>query len=231
MRKKWLAWLGYLILIPSLLLNGWQFFQNKYQRGTYLVTGIIDGDTLVTEDDSIIRLFSVDAPALTSCGGQEAKQALTDAVLNKRVSFDVKAREEHGRQIALVYLGKSLVNAKLLETGWFTYEGGQAVGRDLMKNAITKARENKLGIFSNLCSQKENPDNPECLIKGNIGKTGTNEGKKTYHFPGCSLYETVLVEKFRDEQWFCTEAEARAAGFIKSSECHEKKFENFVRKN
>ena len=46
-----------------------------------------------------------------------------------------------------------------------------------------------------------------CLIKGNIS-TG---GKKIYHMPGGALYKIV-----KPEQCFRTEAEAQAAGFVKS---------------
>ena len=46
-----------------------------------------------------------------------------------------------------------------------------------------------------------------CLIKGNIS-TG---GRKIYHVPGGALYKVV-----KPEQCFNTEAEAVAAGFVKS---------------
>ena len=46
-----------------------------------------------------------------------------------------------------------------------------------------------------------------CLIKGNI----SSGGKKIYHVPGGALYKVV-----KPEQCFNTEAEALAAGFVKS---------------
>ena len=46
-----------------------------------------------------------------------------------------------------------------------------------------------------------------CLIKGNISSTG----KKIYHVPSGALYKVV-----KPEQCFNTEAEALAAGFVKS---------------
>ncbi len=47
-----------------------------------------------------------------------------------------------------------------------------------------------------------------CIVKGNIG-TG---GRKIYHVKGGAFYERTKAE-----QCFNTEAEAQAAGFIKSS--------------
>jgi len=43
--------------------------------------------------------------------------------------------------------------------------------------------------------------------------------KKTYHSPGCSEYERMVVELDIGEQWFCSEEEARKAGFTKSEHC------------
>lgn len=47
-----------------------------------------------------------------------------------------------------------------------------------------------------------------CLIKGNI----SSKGKKIYHLPGGAFYERT-----NPEQCFATEAQAQAAGFVKSS--------------
>jgi hypothetical protein len=47
-----------------------------------------------------------------------------------------------------------------------------------------------------------------CYIKGNIA----SGGKKTYHMPGGSFYDRTTPE-----QCFSSEAEAKAAGFTKSS--------------
>lgn len=51
-------------------------------------------------------------------------------------------------------------------------------------------------------------DKTFCVVKGNI----SSQGKKTYHVKGGSFYDRT-----NPEQCFNTEAEALAAGFIKSS--------------
>lgn len=196
------------------------------KTGTHLVTEILDGDTFATDDKSIVRLFSVSAPEAGRCGSQEAKKALTEVALNRRVRLDTKVRDEHGRQIAMVYDGNKIINAEVLKTGWFTFSGGQTDDRDLLKSSYQEAKNAKIGIYSEKCTQLVNPDNSKCSVKGNIS---VNEpGKKFYHFPGCSRYEDVFVDLYRGDQWFCTEAEARAAGFTKSSQCFEKKFEKKI---
>ena len=47
-----------------------------------------------------------------------------------------------------------------------------------------------------------------CLIKGNISKNG-----RIYHVPGSEWYDETRVDESKGERWFCTEDEARAAGW------------------
>ncbi len=48
-----------------------------------------------------------------------------------------------------------------------------------------------------------------CDIKGNIN----GKGAKIYHVPGEANYEATRIDTARGERWFCTEEEARAAGW------------------
>lgn len=187
-----------------------------------MVAEILDGDTFATDDKSIVRLFSVSAPEAGRCGSEEAKKALTEVALNRRVRLDTKVRDDYGRQIAMVYDGNKIINAEVLKSGWFTFSGGQTDDRDLLKSSYQEVKNAKIGIYSEKCTQFRNPEKPECDIKGNIN---VKDGSRLYHFPGCARYKEVSVDLYRGDQWFCTEAEARAAGFTKSPVCYEKKFE------
>jgi len=51
-----------------------------------------------------------------------------------------------------------------------------------------------------------------CRIKGNISKSG----KRIYHVPGGRYYGQTRIDGSRRERWFCTESEARAAGWRRS---------------
>ena len=50
-----------------------------------------------------------------------------------------------------------------------------------------------------------------CVIKGNIN----SDGKKIYHCPNSPNYDEVRINK-TGERYFCTEADALAAGFTRS---------------
>lgn len=52
-----------------------------------------------------------------------------------------------------------------------------------------------------------------CNIKGNIS---INSGKKIYHVPGQKFYNSTKISPEYGERWFCSEAEARAAGWTKA---------------
>lgn len=54
---------------------------------------------------------------------------------------------------------------------------------------------------------------PECRIKGNIS---IGSGKRIYHVPGQRHYAETVIRPEYGEQWFCSEADARAAGWHKS---------------
>jgi hypothetical protein len=52
-----------------------------------------------------------------------------------------------------------------------------------------------------------------CGIKGNIS---TTTGERIYHVPGQKYYFVTRIDRFRGERWFCSESDARAAGWRKS---------------
>lgn len=52
----------------------------------------------------------------------------------------------------------------------------------------------------------------ECNIKGNV----STQGERIYHVPGQEYYNDTRIQASHGERWFCSEAEARAAGWRKS---------------
>ena len=53
----------------------------------------------------------------------------------------------------------------------------------------------------------------DCRIKGNIS---TQSGERIYHVPGGQYYGRTGITTSKGERWFCSEAEARAAGWRRS---------------
>ena len=51
-----------------------------------------------------------------------------------------------------------------------------------------------------------------CDIKGNI----STSGERIYHVPGQAYYAKTVITPAKGERWFCSEAEAVAAGWRRS---------------
>lgn len=209
-----------ILFIPSILLNVFLGYKTFSQRQANLVKviGVIDGDTVVLENKTRLRLRQIDAPELINCGGEQAKQFVSSLVNEKFVSIEEQIPDQMGRAMALIYVNSTLVNEKLLETGWARYHSDQTTKTPLLKKVADEAKTDKLGIFSPLCLQETNLENPNCIIKGNF-ENKEKSGRKLYYLPNCAQYKFVLVEKDLGESWFCTEKEALAAGYIKAGTC------------
>ena len=55
-------------------------------------------------------------------------------------------------------------------------------------------------------------DSGDCRIKGNISRSG----ERIYHVPGGMYYGRTRISPSKGERWFCSEREARAAGWRKA---------------
>ncbi|WP_435372982.1 sunset domain-containing protein [Aquisalimonas lutea] len=53
-----------------------------------------------------------------------------------------------------------------------------------------------------------------CRIKGNISMNG----ERIYHVPGSEWYDETQIDRLKGERWFCSEDEARAAGWRRAYE-------------
>jgi len=213
---KWAGLLGFLFLIPSLILN-FLLFQKTQKLGQGIkVLEVLDGDTILLDGKVRLRLRHIDAPELEFCGGEEAKNLLETLVKGKKVVLAEYILDQQGRPMALIYQSDKLINEEMLDSGWVRYHSDQTSQTEQLKAVADQAKEEKKGIFGPECYQTENLENPECSIKGNTDK---NTGAKLYYYPGCAQYEFTIVEKDLGEDWFCTEKEAREAGFEKARTC------------
>lgn len=52
-----------------------------------------------------------------------------------------------------------------------------------------------------------------CNIKGNVSM---ESGERIYHVPGQKYYSATKIDARYGERWFCSETEARQAGWRKS---------------
>lgn len=208
--------LVFVLLIASVTLNIFLYFKAKDVSDINVVERVIDGDTFVLSFGQRVRLRNVDSPELGLCGSNEAKSALEKIILKKRVELKDYFTDQYGRIEAFVYVGNIFVNNQMVKEGWAKFDSNKSSQAEILKLSFQNAQNNNKGVFSPLCRQKNNSDNPKCNIKGNIGK---DNSEKIYFYPGCQSYEMTLVEKDRGEEWFCTEKDAVSKGYKKGSNC------------
>lgn len=85
------------------------------------VVGVADGDTVTVLDGTEkyrVRLAFIDAPEKKQAYGQRAKQALSDAVYQKRVEVQVVDRDRYGRVVGKLHLNGMDVNYQMVQYGF-----------------------------------------------------------------------------------------------------------------
>jgi endonuclease YncB( thermonuclease family) len=195
------------------------------------VATVRDGDSIEVHGQTI-RLFGVDVPEdrqlCTRDGtdwrcGQAAAHALAQYIGRRTVTCRPRDRDRYHRTVAVCSVGDQDIGAWLVREGWgLAY---RRYSRDYVADEEA-ARAAKRGIWSTTFvppwewraeheapiarSSEEGPGG--CRIKGNI----TRGGARLYHLPGDRGYDETRISPARGERWFCSEADARAAGWRRS---------------
>lgn len=107
--------------------------------------------------------------------------------------------------------------ARTLELGDLTDGEASAIARPTITRAPLPAATNPsagggnfdgpVGVCTTGCSVATPPAG--CVIKGNVN----SDGEKIYHVPGQQAYDKTQIIPEQGDAWFCTQAEARTAGF------------------
>lgn len=189
-----------------------------------------DGDTVAIGDQTI-RLFGIDAPETDQmCGGEGAPLWPCGAW----VSGEVRARYEgqyarcevldtdrYGRAVARCLVDGHDVGQALVQNGLaFAFrrysmdydldEKTAAVNdRGLHATGIQSPAAFRAAVRQGAAARRLENAPEGCVIKGNISA----DGKRIYHMPGQSWYDRTSIRTDKGERWFCSEPEARAAGW------------------
>jgi len=197
---------------------------------------IIDGDTLEITGAKI-RLHGIDAPeSKQNClangkaylCGQKASVALTELIGSSSVRCEEKDQDRYGRVVAVCFVGQVNLNASLVSQGWaLAYH---RYSKDFIDNEAA-AKNNRRGLWAGTFTPPWNwrrgkrlaafqqPSTSSgsvngCEIKGNV----SSKGSKIFHVPGGRYYEQTRIDEGKGERWFCSKAEAKAAGWRQSKQ-------------
>ena len=195
-----------------------------------------DGDSLMVGIKEV-RLFGIDAPEYDqrcqrngqdwTCGASAAEK-LAQLVNGKNVVCSSMGMDQHNRMLGRCMVGANDINRAMVASGYAV--AFRRYSSDYV-SAEDSAKVNKRGIWSGTfqmpsefrhtdaapvpraaARSRERPvsvsrsvsSSGGCNIKGNRNR----KGQWIYHVPGMPYYDQT-----RPEEIFCTEAEARAAGY------------------
>lgn len=134
---------------------------------TYLVTRVIDGDTIIVLIDGkekTVRYIGIDTPETVrplkpvECFGQEASIRNKELVLGRMVRLikDVSETDQYGRLLRYVYFNDEFINLSLVQGGFanvYSYPPDIEYN-ELFKQAEQEARATKTGLWGNKCQDK-----------------------------------------------------------------------------
>ena len=119
------------------------------------VTYVIDGDTVILENNERVRLTGINAPEADRYFYEESKELLKIIVENKIVFLerDITDRDQYGRLLRYLYAGygqkKIFINLEMVKRGFanvFTMAPDVKYAQVLLE-AERYARENELGLW------------------------------------------------------------------------------------
>ncbi|MBL8575623.1 MAG: thermonuclease family protein [Mesorhizobium sp.] len=205
---------------------------------------VIDGDTVEIHGEHV-RINGVDAPeSRQTCMNEQGKSWRCGKVAANALDSFLSAsrplrcefieRDRYGRFVGNCFRADGEdVAAWLVSNGhaldWPRYSNGAHASKQ------AKAKTAKTGIWSGTFeapwdwrAANRSPDafnkksattplglvaSAKCRIKGNIN----GEGEHIYHLPGQKAFASTRVTTGKGERWFCSEAEAKAAGWRRAN--------------
>jgi endonuclease YncB( thermonuclease family) len=177
----------------------------------FVVTRVIDGNTVILENGDTVRYLGIDAPHLKKSEGgpqfyaREAAKFNKSLVLLKKVRLDVGKKDAQGRLLAYVYVKNVFVNGELVRLGYARAAVGPAnvKHRDLLLRYQKEAAERYAGLWQEGKSQT----NPYYV---------GNKRTYTFHKPSCPLSDKI-PEKNRII--FRNRADAIRIGYMPCKRC------------
>ncbi|MEL6957610.1 MAG: thermonuclease family protein [Pseudomonadota bacterium] len=188
---------------------------------------VVDGDTIDIAGERV-RLHGIDAPEIDQpcedangvpwmCGAF-VRDAVTDLYQGRRGTCVEVDRDRYGRMVGKCYVDGQDINEQIVLAGWaeayrrYSYDydlaektaqvqGVGLWGSDMQSPAAFRADQRADQAAANAPTG-------DCIIKGNISGAG-----QIYHMPHNRDYDSTRINEAQGERWFCSEAEALAAGW------------------
>jgi endonuclease YncB( thermonuclease family) len=182
--------------------------------------------SLIRIDGTTLRLAGIEAPereqkcrrqgAKTWPCGQAAAEALAKSVRGKKTVCTLSGRDDVGTPLGQCTIDGRDLAGELVRAGHvfaapglFARYGAQEGEARAAKAGVWKGDGERPGEWRAKRWEQAKRAAPDgCPIKGHVGEEG-----RVYVLPWSSTYDSVKVRANKGERWFCSEQEARAAGW------------------
>jgi len=176
-------------------------------EGPFLVTNIVDGDTLDLNSSDRVRFSGINTPETGECYYQEAKDKLKSLVLNKEVYVerDITNGDKYGRLLRYIYVENVLVNSVLVQGGYarvYDKYASDTKRYSELKQIELIAKNNSLGIWN--CTDAK----ADCMYVG-------SKTTKTYHKPDCKW-----AKRIKPENLICYKSEEEVKDLTPCGTCN-----------
>jgi endonuclease YncB( thermonuclease family) len=220
------------------VVSAFLFIQaTEAQALTKPITGpsrVIDGDTIAL-NKTRIRLHGIDAPEANQicthgttswpCG-TASTNTLKKLIGTSEVTCVKRDVDRYGRIVAVCSANGVDLNARMVSLGMavaYRKYSKDYVGHEASAKAARMGLWSGMFVMpwdwrrgkrlSSITATNDNSSRPTgCQIKGNI----SSKGERIYHTPGSRWYAKTVVSVGKGERWFCTEVEAKGAGWRKA---------------
>ncbi|HIJ98035.1 TPA: thermonuclease family protein [archaeon] len=126
---------------------------NPNLEGPFLVTKVIDGDTIALNNTERVRLSGIDTPERGVCYYKEAKEKLSNLTFQKEVYLenDLTNRDKYKRLLRYIYVNNTNANFILVQEGYgqvydkYSYDTKYYLK---LKEIEAPAKEQKLGLWN-----------------------------------------------------------------------------------
>lgn len=267
--KNFIRGLPFLLLLSLALFLPFSSASGKTYQGR--VVKVFDGDTLLVRikgHEEFVRLREIDAPEIASRKqkgqepwGRKAREFALSRLKDRKVRLETENRDErdvYGRLLAYVFVGESLVNREMVESGNAFFYRAPVRGRYAarLEEAENSAREKGWGVWARTQGLKERPRDFRARHRGDESlfsslkrfpgrdrnsrsfqenpvpgdKIVGNKRTMVYHLPGSSSAARVSL---KNRVFFDSAEEAEKAGFRKANQMRNAEYgmRNYKKQN
>jgi endonuclease YncB( thermonuclease family) len=221
------ALVGVLALVPLLLVPARHSaaYSSPPEASLSGHPRVIDGDTIEVAGRHV-RLEGIDAPETAqTCGtsgsgtwpcGKAAAEALEKLIGGASITCDSRGLDKYGRTLGVCFVAGRDINAAMVREGFAwafvkystSYVQEEAEARALHLGIWQGEAEPAWEFRAHRWAGAEQAAPNGCAIKGNVTAHG-----RIYHMPWSPWYGQIKIDEAKGKRWFCTEAEAVAAGW------------------